>query len=112
MSLHERLREARKAAGFSTAKEAAEAFGWNKNTVTSNENGNRTFSRESAERYARAYRVDLGWLLTGKGSMKANPANDPESAEVFEIYKAIPNKREREAWLNMGRALKDEKSSG
>jgi transcriptional regulator with XRE-family HTH domain len=110
MSLHERLRESRKLAGFATAKEAAEAFGWNKNTVTSNENGNRTFSREAAARYAKAYHVDIGWLLTGKGSPKASSSDDPETAEIVAIYKGIPNRREREAWLNMGRALKEEKS--
>ena len=111
MELHERLRAARKAAGYATAIDAAKAFGWNKNTVTSNENGNRTFSREAAERYANAYHVDLGWLLTGKGDMKG--ATDPaKSAEIVDIWSRIPDKREREAWLNMGKALADKKDSG
>lgn len=103
--MHDRLRAARKAAGYGTAKEAAEAFGWNKNTVTSNENGNRTFSRESAQRYAAAYRVDLGWLLTGKGDMKQSASDDPQSAEVINIWSRIKDRDEREAWLNMGKTL-------
>lgn len=111
MNLHERLRAARKAAGYATAKDAAEAFGWNRNTVTSNENGNRTFSRESAERYASAYRVDLGWLLTGKGEMRPG-SKAGASADVVNIWSRITDDAEREAWLNMGRALANSKDAG
>jgi len=71
MSLHDRLKKAREAAGYTEATKAAEAFGWNANTYRSNENGMRTFSREAAIRYSRAFRVSLEWLLTGRGPMKA-----------------------------------------
>jgi transcriptional regulator with XRE-family HTH domain len=60
-----RLRQARKGAGFSTAQEACDRFGWSYPTYSGHENGSRGFKTASAEEYARAFRVDLGWLITG-----------------------------------------------
>lgn len=70
MSLHERLRRARQFK-FETAQEAAEAFGFNANTLRSNENGNKPFGREKAIRYAKAFGVRLEWLLDGRGPMRS-----------------------------------------
>lgn len=67
--MHDRLRRAR-ALKFSTAKDAADAFGFNANTLRSNENGNKTFGREAAVAYAQAFGVRLEWLLSGKGTMR------------------------------------------
>lgn len=61
-----RLERARKARGFSTAKEAAEYFGWNYDTYAQHENGTRGITR-AAGNYAKALRVSEGWLLTGEG---------------------------------------------
>lgn len=66
----DRLQEARKEAGYKTATDAARAFGWNENTYRSNENGQRPPSRQAAVKYARAYRVSVDWLLTGRGAKK------------------------------------------
>jgi transcriptional regulator with XRE-family HTH domain len=107
MDIHERLREARKNAGYSSAAEAARAFGWNQNTVTSNENGNRTFGRESAARYARAYRVGLDWLLTGKGPMRSNQG----TAEIVDIWTRIPE-RHRNTALEMLSVLAEKENEG
>jgi len=93
MDIHQRLKAARVAAGYSSVADAARAFGWNVNTTASNENGNRTYSRVGAEKYARAYHVSLEWLLTGRGSMKSAA---PESAEIIDIWSRIP-KSSREA---------------
>ena len=101
MDLHERLKAARAAAGYKSAPEAARAFGWNINTTNSNENGNRTFSRTSAEKYARAYKCNLDWLLTGRGSMKGQ---DPEGAEIIDIWSRIPD-RDRAAAKAMLKGL-------
>lgn len=67
MSLGERLKSARTAAGFKTAGDAAARFGWNKNTYASNENGNAGVSLERAADYAQAFGVSVDWLATGKG---------------------------------------------
>jgi SOS-response transcriptional repressor LexA len=61
-----RLQKARAAAGFESPTDAARAFrDLNKNTLISNENGNRPISRKMALRYADAFGVDPGWLLYG-----------------------------------------------
>jgi phage repressor protein C with HTH and peptisase S24 domain len=69
MSLHDRLRKARQLK-FGSSIEAAEAFGFNPNTLRSNENGNKPFGREMAVRYASAFGVRLEWLLSGRGPMR------------------------------------------
>lgn len=61
-----RLRQAREAAGFKTAAEAARHHKWNANSYKSHENGIREFSKRTAAVYAKAYRVSVGWLLTGE----------------------------------------------
>lgn len=70
MTLNERLKQARKEAGFQFAKEAARAFGWNENTYSSHENGNRGFPSSAGEKYAKNFGVDFNWLMTGRGSPK------------------------------------------
>lgn len=65
-----RLEEAR-SARFKTAKDAAEYFGWKYDTYAQHENGTRGIGR-AAGRYAKAYRVSEGWLLTGEGSKHDN----------------------------------------
>ncbi|RVD14247.1 MAG: LexA family transcriptional regulator [Mesorhizobium sp.] len=61
-----RLEQARIARGFATAKDAAKYFGWSYDTYAQHENGTRGIGRAS-EKYAKAYRVGEGWLLTGEG---------------------------------------------
>lgn len=63
----ERLREARKAAGFKRAVDAATSLGVQYQTYAGHENGNRGFDSEAAAKYARRFKVSLDWLLTGKG---------------------------------------------
>jgi SOS-response transcriptional repressor LexA len=61
-----RLEQARVAKGFSTPKEAARYFGWTYETYIQHEQGTRGISRQS-KKYANAFRVSEGWLLTGEG---------------------------------------------
>lgn len=62
---HERLAHARREAGFSTASEAARAFGWNENTYRSHENGERGIKQNIAEIYARAFHTTASYILFG-----------------------------------------------
>lgn len=64
----ERLRQARRDAGFEYATHAAERFGWKQPTYSSHENGTRGFRQEIIERYARAFRVSPLWLMYGKAA--------------------------------------------
>ncbi len=65
----DRLKRARAAAGFETPTDAANAFPReiNKNTLISNENGNRPISRKAAEKYGELFGVKAGWILFGDG---------------------------------------------
>jgi hypothetical protein len=65
-ALSERLVWARQSAGFETASAAAEALGVEVPTYIGHENGHRGF-KGRAEDYARKFKVDLAWLLTGRG---------------------------------------------
>lgn len=66
----QRLRHARTEKGFETAAAAAEAFGWNRNTYASNENGNAPFSFRKAKDYAAAFDVRPEWLYDALGPMR------------------------------------------
>ncbi len=72
---HDRLRQARIAAGFERASDAAARFGWNENTYKSNENGNAPFSFRKARDYAAAFGVRAEWLYdaTGPVQLDADP---------------------------------------
>lgn len=64
-----RLEQARLRRGFKSAREAAARFGWTYDTYIQHERGERGLAR-AAEKYAKAYRVSRGWLLTGEGDLR------------------------------------------
>jgi DNA-binding XRE family transcriptional regulator len=66
MSMGERLRRAREAAGFETAKEAADALGIPTATYIQHENGTRGFPAKRAASYAEFFRTSTDWLLYGR----------------------------------------------
>ena len=68
----DRLRQARLDAGHDSAAAAAEAFGWNRNTYASNENGNAPFSYRKAKEYAAAFGVSAEWLYDAAGPVRSN----------------------------------------
>ena len=61
-SRHDRLRRARIEAGFERAADAIKRFGWPAPAYKGNENGNATFSYDTAKKYAQAYGVVPAWL--------------------------------------------------
>lgn len=84
MEPSERLRQIRAAAGYRFAKEAARAFGWNENTYSSHENGNRGIPAAAAKKYAARFKVSLDWLLEGKGippELPTQPADAPHQPD-------------------------------
>lgn len=70
-TIAKRLKRAREAAEFKSATAAAHHFGWNENTYRSTENGTRPPGRHAAVQYALAFKINLDWLLTGRGQMRA-----------------------------------------
>lgn len=86
-----RLRWAREAAHFTSARSAAQANGWNENTYKSHEQGLRQaegFKQKYIDRYTRAFHVNALWLTTGKGP----PQRDAAEAAWQEM---TPEERER-----------------
>jgi phage repressor protein C with HTH and peptisase S24 domain len=81
-----RLEDTREKRGFSSARDAANYFGWNYTTYVQHENGTRGVGRASAK-YAKAFRVSEAWLLTGEGE---TPGDDINLAEVLESYQLVP----------------------
>lgn len=84
----QRLRVARTEKGFDTAAAAAEAFGWNRNTYASNENGNAAFSYRKAKEYAAAFGVRPEWLYDASGAMR--PGAGPGLVKVIGMVGANP----------------------
>ncbi len=66
MESSDRLRDARIAAGYETAKDAAVAMGVPVSTYIGHENGTRGFPAKRAAQYARKFKVTEEWLLYGK----------------------------------------------
>jgi phage repressor protein C with HTH and peptisase S24 domain len=67
---NERLREARKVAGFRSARSAALRHHWTPSTYASHENGQTPVPPDAAKAYAKAFRVSQAWLLTGEGDRR------------------------------------------
>ena len=65
MKKNDRLKEARKRAGFRHGSNAAEAMGVPPSTYLAHENGTRDFDVDTARFYARKFRVSEQWLLLG-----------------------------------------------
>ena len=81
-----RLKDARLAAGYSTAASAADAFGWVKPTYYAHENGNKVYTYITAKEYGQAFRVNPAWLLFGQGApdnlARQLPSFDSESLKA------------------------------
>lgn len=84
----ERLREARKLAGYGDAQEAVDKLGWVYSTYMNHEGGHRGFTH-TARRYAAAYRVNLTWLITGQGTPRGKEPIPDEVANLTPEERAV-----------------------
>lgn len=97
----QRLKWARETnSSYSTASDAARAYGWTVPTYLGHENGDRNPSREAAKRYAVAYKVPWDWLLEG------GPVPNSKAGKARRIA-AIPTRGEVAAgqWLDLDVAI-------
>ena len=69
MDPHDRVKQARIAAGYATATEAARAMGLKAPSYIHHENGRAGLSR-AGQLYAKFFGVDYEWLMTGRGEMR------------------------------------------
>jgi len=67
--LSERLMKARIHAGYDSVQEAVDALGIKYPTYAGHENGSSGFKAPSGEVYAKKFKVNFNWLMTGKGPM-------------------------------------------
>lgn len=75
----DRLRAARRRAGYLSAAEAAISLGVAVPTYAHHENGTRGFARHAAH-YAKRFRVPVEWLLTGEGTPPASGLSPDDRA--------------------------------
>lgn len=80
-----RLKIAREKAGYETAADACEAFGFKYATYAGHENGSRGIKGDVLKRYAKAFRVSVEWLLTGSGGLD-KPRSMSEAITTIPIY--------------------------
>lgn len=83
----QRLRRARIAAGFGSARQAALSNNWKESTYRAHEGGSRTIGQDDAERYARAFRrhgieVSARDILFGPEGGDADP---PTESQIIRI---------------------------
>lgn len=71
----DRLRRARVAKGFTSAREAARHFGWNEVTYITHENGSRGLRISTARVYAKAFGIPVGDLV-GIPSSEPTPTGE------------------------------------
>ncbi|WP_331326497.1 LexA family transcriptional regulator [Methylobacterium fujisawaense] len=90
-TMNERLRQARKAAGFSSARSAALRFKWGESTYGAHENGQNDFDEEKAKIYGQAFKVRPAWLLFGEGGTEPDPeSSGPTTVPLIGIAGAGP----------------------
>lgn len=76
-NMGERLQWAREKAGFASKLAAAKRFGWTPSTYAAHENGQNDYDEKAAAKYAKAFKVSAGWLLTGEGSPSPKAVRHP-----------------------------------
>ena len=89
--MNDRLRLARKKAGFDSASQAAKRFGWAVSTYIAHENGQNLYDADAAEIYAKAFNVGAEWLLLGidRGNDPLASARDELASFPPEVSKQI-----------------------
>jgi DNA-binding XRE family transcriptional regulator len=70
---HERLKTARKSAGYATATDAAKALGMSRDTYLQHENGTREYDDDRAMQYARRFKTTPEHLKFGRGPARHEP---------------------------------------
>lgn len=80
----DRLKEARIAAGFATAADAARAIGVKTPTYSRHENGSRGITPDAARLYGRAFKVGPEWILYGRAPEAGAPTE--EAVDLVNVY--------------------------
>jgi len=84
----DRLKRARRAAGFRSATAAIERFGWKASTYRAHENGQNNFSADHSRLYAQAFGVSASWLLLGEADVTEAAPSRHDTAFAKEAAEA------------------------
>lgn len=106
------LRRARIKRGYATAADAARAFGWNTVTYTSHENGTRGIKIDAAERYAKAFNIDVGQLLGLKAVLVATTDTSATPVLFESAFGVWRNKALDQASLRKAQFIRAPKAAG
>lgn len=100
-SAADRLRAAREAAGYDTAKAAADAIGIPAATYTQHENATRGLPAGKARLYAHAFGTTPEWLLYGRGP---TTREGPAGPDTLPVTRRIPVRGavQAGAWSEIG----------
>lgn len=102
-----RLEQARKNRGFRTPKDAARFFDWTYETYIQHEQGIRGISR-AAGKYASAFRVSEGWLLTGEGgSLPTKVSGEEAIKDLLSRIEGLPEAALQPLWRSIDGYIKD-----
>jgi hypothetical protein len=85
---NQRLKQARIAAGFASAVDAADALSIPRSTYIGHENGHRGFPAARVPQYAKKFKVSEEWLLYGKGAKAPEP-----SEALISLVVTLPNEK-------------------
>lgn len=80
-----RLRAARKAAGFQTAKSFLKKYKFPASTFSQHESGARVPDDETLGYYSKVFEINLNWLKTGKGLPHAKSTANQKKALAEEL---------------------------
>lgn len=94
-----RLKTARMAAGYKSAKEFCDKHGVVHSTYSLHETGGRNLKPKIAQKYAELLNVNVTWLLTGSGSPYNSTIKDEplSQAEFRELLKYSGNDKVKES---------------
>jgi transcriptional regulator with XRE-family HTH domain len=93
--LSKRLRAARKAAGFKSAKEFAKEYGVPVSTYSQHETGKRSISSDLIMDYSAYFKIKPCWLLTGEGEpFLVEGQKDKKAIIAREVFSISPNVNE------------------
>lgn len=85
IEIGKRLARARLEAGFIHAKDAAISMGVSVSSYIQHENGRRGFRYPTAQKYARKFKVNPDWLLTGVGDQRPPDPTEEELELMLRI---------------------------
>ncbi len=93
-TIHDRLRDARVAAGFRSATAGAKRVGKTESTYRAHENGQNEYGPEEATGYAHAFNVTAEWLLFGGNddfkTWKKRQDQTKAGAQAQSPFKMVP----------------------